>query len=253
MIILAEKLQNVPFWAMTPEEVGKRVKQIRKRLGVSQYEVAKRGEIQQAVYMRVERGETNPTLETLSKVCRGLGVSLGELVGSVSAASGVRDREVVVAFPRTQAERDKLSDTVRPESYAAIPLLADAASLGPGLNIEDADIEDYCLVTRDLINKGGKHFAIKVKGDSMKPTLEDGNIVVVDLNDITPKSLRGKVIAAKVGDGVTIKRFQVRDGDKPWYFQADNAEWEREHGQITSKAKDGLILGKVVWAWRRMG
>lgn len=236
---------------MTPEELGKRVKQIRTGLGVSQYEVAKRGGIQLAVYMRVERGETNPTLATLSAVCKGLGVSLPELVGSIPSASRESHKEVVVAFPRTQAERDKLSGSERPEHFIPVPLLADAASLGSGNIIEDAKTEGYCLIYKDWLGKG-RHYAVRVKGESMMPTLGDGDIVAIDLNDITPKSLRGKVIAAKVGDGVTIKRFQVRDGDKPWYFQADNAEWEREHGQITSKAKDGLILGKVVWAWRKM-
>lgn len=252
MSILAEKSVLPAFCGMTPEELGKRVREIRARLGISQYEAAKRGDIQIAVFIRVEHAMTNPTLATISAVCKGLGVSLPELVGSVPDASAKRQAEIIVAFPRTQAERDKLAGTERPEHFAAIPLLADAASLGPGLNIEDANVAEYCIIARERLGKG-RHYAIRVKGESMIPTLGDGDIVAVDVNDITPKSLRGKVIAAKIGDGVTIKRFVVRDGDKPWYFQADNAEWEREHGQLTAKPKDGLILGKVVWAWRRMG
>lgn len=199
---------------------------------------------------RVLNAGSDVYVSTLERLAAATGGRISDLFGTQPKSE--QEKGVVVAFPRTQAERDRLAGTERPEHFIPVPLLADSASLGGGNIIEDARLEGYCLIYKDWLGRG-RHYAIRVRGESMTPTLGDGDIVAVDLSDTSPKSLRGKVIAAKVGDGVTIKRFVIRDSDRPWYFQADNPEWEREHGQITAKPKDGLILGKVVWAWRRMG
>jgi len=198
---------------------------------------------------RILNAGSDVYVSTLERLAAAAGGGIADLFGGPRTKG---PNEIVVAFPRTQAERDRLAGAERPEHFVPIPLLADSASLGGGNIIEDARLEGYCLIYKDWLGRG-RHYAIRVRGESMTPTLGDGDIVAVDLSDTAPKGLRGKVVAAKVGDGVTIKRFVVRDSDRPWYFQADNPDWEREHGQITAKPKDGLILGKVVWAWRRMG
>lgn len=218
--------------------------------GLTFREVAKRAGMEPPALSRILSGSGDLHVSTLGRLAEAIPCDPAEFFGG--QRDRLREKDAVVVFPRTQAERDKLGESERPEHFIPVPLLADPASLGPGLTIEEANVEGYCLIYKDWLGKG-RHYAIRVKGESMTPTLNDGDIVAVDLSDINPKSLRGKVIAAKVGDGVTIKRFVVRAGDRPWYFQADNAEWERENGQITAKPKDGLILGKVVWAWRRMG
>lgn len=210
-------------------------------------EVAERAKMEEPSLNRIVNGAIpDPRVKTLDRIARAVPCPVGEFFGEKPQGEG---REVVVAFPRTQAERDRLAHDERPEQFEAIPLLENPASLGPGLEIEDAKLDGYCLIYRASLDRGGKHYAIKVSGSSMAPTLADGSIVAVNVNARDHTKLKGKIVAARVGDGVTVKQFRAR-GDL-WYFAALNPDWEQEHGQIIVKPKDSIILGKVVWAWTR--
>ena len=79
---------------MNPSELGDRLRQVRRQLGLTQLEVAVRGKIQPSVYCRVETGTGNPTLATLNAICRGLGTTLTDLlVMDLGDNSGGESRE----------------------------------------------------------------------------------------------------------------------------------------------------------------
>jgi SOS-response transcriptional repressor LexA len=218
--------------------------------GMTLREVAKRAGMEPPQLSRILNADGDLHVSTLDKIAEAIPCDPGEFFGGKSkSAQGKADP--IVVFPRTQAERDRLLGDERPEQFEAIPLLADRASLGPGLEIEDAKLNGYCLIYRPWLDKGGKHYAVQVAGNSMSPILSDGDIVAINVNAKSPSSLKGKLVAARAGDGVTIKEFRIR-GDH-WYFAALNPEWEQEHGQLLVKPKDSIILGKVVWAWKKLG
>ena len=54
---------------------------IRKRLRYTQREVAKMAGIQSNYYAKVERGDSVPSLKTLSKIAKALDVSITDIVG----------------------------------------------------------------------------------------------------------------------------------------------------------------------------
>lgn len=57
---------------MSPNKIGKKLKDARKKLGLKQYDVAEKADISVNYYARIERSEENPTLETLERVLKAL-------------------------------------------------------------------------------------------------------------------------------------------------------------------------------------
>lgn len=220
------------------------------RRGLTFRRVAEKAGMDATYLSRILKPGSDVQVSTLQRIAKAIPCDPAEFFGGKS--KGVQEnQDPIVVFPKTQAERDRLSHDERPEQFEAIPLLADRASLGPGLEIEDAKLDGYCLIYRASLDRGGKHYAIKVSGDSMAPVLSSGDIVAINVNARDHTKLKGKIVAAKTGDGVTVKEFRTR-GDL-WYLAALNKDWEQEHGQILVKPKDSIILGKVVWAWKKLG
>jgi len=59
--------------------VGKRIKLLRESKKISQQDLAALCNIEKANFSRIEAGNTNPTIYTLFKIARNLGVDLSEL------------------------------------------------------------------------------------------------------------------------------------------------------------------------------
>ena len=63
---------------MIKAKVGKRIKELRNKLGISQEELAFRSEIHRTYIASLEVGKRNVSIETLEKVVNALEVSLSE-------------------------------------------------------------------------------------------------------------------------------------------------------------------------------
>lgn len=60
---------------MSPQkQIVKNLKRLRRKAGMSQAQVAEKAEIHVNYYARIERGETNPSLETLEAIAKALKV-----------------------------------------------------------------------------------------------------------------------------------------------------------------------------------
>lgn len=73
--------------------IGRRMKELRKRKGLSQEELAERADTSPNYVSRMERGTENPTLDMLIKLEIALGVELWEIFdyGHKSTAKDLRD------------------------------------------------------------------------------------------------------------------------------------------------------------------
>jgi transcriptional regulator with XRE-family HTH domain len=60
-------------------EIGKKIKKVRESKGLSQKEVIAVAEIGSAMYSRIENGVNEPSLATLEKIAKALGVKLSDL------------------------------------------------------------------------------------------------------------------------------------------------------------------------------
>ena len=61
------------------QKVGKRIRIIRKKRKLTQEELAEKTRIHLSTLGRIERGESNPPLHTVSKIAKALKVPLREL------------------------------------------------------------------------------------------------------------------------------------------------------------------------------
>ena len=68
-------------------DCGKRLKELRTQRGISQEDLALSAEITTSYLGMIERGEKNPTVKVIEKLCVALGISLGAFFAEKSAVS----------------------------------------------------------------------------------------------------------------------------------------------------------------------
>ena len=67
---------------MSSTNLGKRIKEFRGKLNISQDQLAKKADIPFSTLVKIEAGYTpNPSMETLIKIADAFGIGLDELVG----------------------------------------------------------------------------------------------------------------------------------------------------------------------------
>jgi len=62
------------------EKLGKNLKRIRTSKGISQGDIARSLEVSRGFVSNIENGKTNPTLATIAKLAKAVGVSSDELL-----------------------------------------------------------------------------------------------------------------------------------------------------------------------------
>ena len=62
------------------EKLGQNLKRIRTEKGISQNKIARTLGIDRAFISHIENGKTNPTLTTIAKLAKAIGISVGELM-----------------------------------------------------------------------------------------------------------------------------------------------------------------------------
>ncbi len=62
------------------QRLGKNLKRIRTEKGISQGDIVKASGIDKAMISNIENGKTNPTLATIVKLAKAIGISVGELM-----------------------------------------------------------------------------------------------------------------------------------------------------------------------------
>ena len=69
------------LWIMNEaEKLGKNLKRIRTAKGMSQGEISRILEVDKSFVSNIENGKTNPTLATIAKIAKAIGVSVGDLM-----------------------------------------------------------------------------------------------------------------------------------------------------------------------------
>ena len=62
------------------EKLGENLKRIRTAKGISQGEIGRILEVDKSFISNIENGKTNPTLSTIAKIAKAIGVSVGDLM-----------------------------------------------------------------------------------------------------------------------------------------------------------------------------
>jgi phage repressor protein C with HTH and peptisase S24 domain len=83
-------------------------------------------------------------------------------------------------------------------------------------------------------------FAIEVRGESMEPSLYEGDLVIIDTSDT--KLVNGLVYAVNFEGEAVIKRI-IREGGQ-WYLHSDNPS--PRHPRLLCRSGDCKVIGRVV-------
>jgi len=126
-----------------------------------------------------------------------------------------------------------------------IPLLRDAIAAGNPRGIDESEIVAQIPFLKRWLPRGAQLYAFKVAGDSMAPIICDGYLVIVDAAQRDPKSLVGQMVAAREGDGVTIKWLRK---DKDTYLLVPQHVSPRIPVRVMREEDDWSIVG-VVLKW----
>lgn len=168
-------------------------------------------------------------------------------------ATGEGPKWIADASQPTSIHADSLAPAPAPGMPAVhVPLLANAGSMGLGIDVQHEDVlvgqialsEQWVSRRLQPTSTEALRF-IHAYGDSMSPTFEDGDVLLVDTGMRDPKAIDGVYVMA-ANDRVYIKRVRQRmDGIVE--ISSDNP---------TVKTVDVLngdhsidVLGRVVWCW----
>lgn len=105
----------------------------------------------------------------------------------------------------------KLSRDFEGKLFCSIPLLADPIAAGNPMAIAEDNIEGVVLMHQAWCSNPEMTRAIRVKGDSMHPTIPDESIVILDTTCVDPKDLDGHVVAVRKGDDCSVKRLELAE------------------------------------------
>lgn len=184
------------------KNIGYRIKERRKQLGLTGVEVAERIGIAQATYYRYEttKGENLPA-DLVRPLANVLLTTPEYLLGFTDDASVARRENYANIFPVEPSAKLAVAGVIR----AGQPICT---------NQNESDTE-----TVDAKYADGNHFLLKVQGDSMSPTIPDGSIAIIRVQDTAEK---GQIVAfAMDGEYATLKRY-LPQPDGSVLLRADN-------------------------------
>jgi len=142
---------------------------------------------------------------------------------------------------------------VAAEGLIAIPRFDIRASAGPG-SFTDGEVPIAHLgfdegFLRHLCGARPADLSIiKVRGDSMSPTLADGDDIMVD-RSTSGTRLHDGIYVLRRDDTLTVKRIAVHPGSKLVTISSDNNSYPAWPGCDPEEVD---VVGRVVWAGRKI-
>lgn len=200
-----------------------RLKQLRNEKKINQRELANFLKVAPSTISMYESGQREPNFEVLESLADFFNVDLNYLLGKSDKTTKLMIEDI---SPKPQGIKIPVLGTVA----AGIPISA----------VED--ILDYEEVPQSWQNQG-EFFALKIKGDSMEPRMESGDVVIVKQQ--SDANSGDTVIVLVNGDDATCKRLEKTENGimlvstnpkyPPMFYSLEDIQ-----------TKPVVILGKVV-------
>ncbi|UWQ00824.1 hypothetical protein K3X44_09875 [Aliiroseovarius crassostreae] len=215
---------------MDVEKLVEIIETKRKALGMSMADVHKIAfpGTQSTAIQNLKRG-TPPNLNTLTKLIDALGL------------------ELYIGPPRTNPAPVAL---VQDEPFDTVPRYDAASAAGNGVvNFEGPPIDHLAFSKIWLEQNGinaGACVLINVKGDSMEPSIYDGDLVMIDRSKTTIRT--GQLYVFRDDDTLRLKRLDVIP-DTAITLRSDNPKYPPE--PRTDEAMNAIaegVVGEVVWS-----
>ena len=164
------------------------VKELRIRAGMQQKELASLAGVARPTVSEWEHGKKDPSGERLKKLSQIFGVDAGTILGFEPTVISIRKSAVPIIG--TIACGERVTPDTNPDGYIDQP---------EGVHAD---------------------FALRCKGDSMIPTFQDGDLVLIRQQ---PEVEPGQIAAVNIGGETTLKHVYIQEGGL--LLTADNAKY----------------------------
>ena len=212
--------------------VGDRIREAAAKVG-GQIALAEMAEVSRGAMTNYVSGKTSPQLETLERISKAAGVSaewlaFGSSDDSPSGGSAAATTASLVALPRYDIQ----------------------ASAGSGSLALNEDVRDFMSVSREWLSRyvppNARIGVIETRGDSMEPTIRDGDILMVT-HDIDDDDVAGGgIFVISVEGHLMVKRLHKRlNGDMQ--IISDNERYEKETIAAAELAHKLVVHARVFW------
>ncbi len=184
---------------------------------------------------------------TLQGYIRGGELKLSN-AASLARVTGVRLEWLATGEGPMQGENPVVTAPAPMPGYVLLPLVEARAAAGNHGGLSSDHIVDFIAFSevylRQTLRRNPKNLALlTASGDSMDPTIRDGDLLLVDTSARRIEGSRIYVLA--IGGALMVKRIQLRlDGSV--VVKSDNAVYEPE--VLAADQTSTLnILGQVIW------
>jgi SOS-response transcriptional repressor LexA len=145
------------------------------------------------------------------------------------------------------ANRGKSSGSKTTKLVAVPVLAAHAATPGEAgdqaIDLDTIPADDIIAAPNDWCPNPASTNCLRVRGHSMSPLINDGDIVAVDGAQTNPELLNGKVVITwQKQRGLVISRFQRVQGLQ--LLECENREYEPV---VLGNDRDWRMIGRVLW------
>jgi repressor LexA len=179
------------------QSIAQRIRQARAQKEMDQAKLAAKLDVATRTVQRWEKGEQVPDSNYLMRIAKVTGVAPHWLLTGDGEMFPFKSPDAkILPLPTGRYKRVEL---------VSLPLLSSVPGGAPSLMFHPDYVEKY--ITVDDI-KDSNAFALEVKGNSMAPRIEDGDIIVV-----SPKleARTGDICVVRVSDEDTVKRIKMED------------------------------------------
>lgn len=138
------------------------------------------------------------------------------------------------------------------EEYIKVNVYDIEAAAGAGAIVENNDVANKLAFKKSWIRSSSNATAddlavITVSGDSMNPTLNDGDRILVDMTQTSLKN--DGIYVLRNDDMILVKRISLNPVTKLCTIKSDNSFYESWDG---CQPSDLDILGRVIWMGRNI-
>ena len=240
---------------MESSEIIEAIREALKRKGTNPSRLAKDNGLSINAVRYILEGRA-PSSRRLAQVCDALDLEF--YVGPPRLPHGTRldasqladelDRLSIEARHIAHRQWEGVARVEDDSPYVSAPRYEVLAAAGSGATVGEETIKGYLGFTktwlRDQRLMAEKLAVIEVRGDSMDPTLRNGDIVLLDMR--TPQLRDGDIYTLRKEDELLVKRLR-RQGSN-WLLVSDNVSYPVEplDGSVA-------VIGRVVWLGRTFG
>ena len=205
------------------------LKKLREKKGITQQKLVELSGLGQGTIGDIERG----------KIKRGSPKTLEKIAGALNLTEDEKIELFSVLVPKDIAIKLKQDEVIEKQKIdiVQVPVYGKVSAGNGELLIDDAQILRYIPMAKGTVPKGA--FFLEINGDSMEPTLHDGETALVNPNDID--YIENKIYVSVLHDEGYIKRIVIDENaimlisDNPKYRPIFVREEEKDYFRIIGR------------------